>query len=50
VEGITNSDTIIAINTDPAAPIFGVAKYGSEIDLFDLIEVLTEKVKQSKGG
>jgi len=50
VEGITNSDTIIAINTDPAAPIFGVAKYGSETDLFDLIEVLTEKVKQSKGG
>lgn len=50
VEGITNSDTIIAINTDPVAPIFGVAKYGSEIDLFDLIEILTEKVKQSKGG
>ena len=50
VEGITNSDTIIAINTDPAAPIFGVAKYGSEIDLFDLIEVLTGMVKQSKGG
>lgn len=50
VEGITNSDTIIAINTDPAAPIFGVAKYGSEIDLFDVIEILTEKVKQSKGG
>jgi electron transfer flavoprotein alpha subunit len=50
VEGITNSDTIIAINTDPVAPIFGVAKYGSEIDLFDLIEVLTEKVKQSKAG
>jgi electron transfer flavoprotein alpha subunit len=50
VEGISNSDTIIAINTDPAAPIFGIAKYGSEIDLFDLIEILTEKVKQSKGG
>lgn len=50
VEGITNSETIIAINTDPGAPIFGVAKYGSEIDLFDLIEVLTEKVKQSKDG
>jgi electron transfer flavoprotein alpha subunit len=50
VEGIATSDTIIAINTDPAAPIFGVAKYGSEIDMFDLIEILTEKVKQSKGG
>jgi len=50
VEGISGCDTIIAINTDPAAPIFGVAKYGSEIDLFDLVGVLTEQVKQAKGG
>jgi electron transfer flavoprotein alpha subunit len=48
VEAITDSDTIIAINTDPAAPIFNVAKYGTETDLFDLIEVLTEKVKEAK--
>ncbi len=50
VEGITDSDTIIAINTDPAAPIFGVAKYGSEIDLFDLIEVLTRRSSNPKVG
>lgn len=49
VEAITDSDTIIAINTDPAAPIFDLAKYGVEIDMFDLIEVLTEKVKEVKG-
>jgi electron transfer flavoprotein alpha subunit len=39
---------IIAVNTDPAAPIFNVAKYGTETDLFDLMEVLTEKVKEAK--
>ena len=49
-EAITDSDTIIAINTDPGAPIFNIAKYGSEIDLFDLVEVLTAQVKAAKGS
>jgi len=49
-EAITDSDTIIAINTDPAAPIFNIAKYGAEIDLFDLVEVLTAQVKAAKGS
>jgi len=49
-EAITNSDTIIAINTDPAAPIFNIAKYGAEIDLFDLVEILTAQVKAAKGS
>ena len=48
VEAITQSDTIIAINTDPKAPIFDVAKYGVETDLFDLVEVLTKQVRQAK--
>ena len=42
VEAITDSDTIIAVNTDPAAPIFNIAKYGVEVDMFDLIEALTD--------
>jgi electron transfer flavoprotein alpha subunit len=49
-EAITESNTIIAINTDPAAPIFNIAKYGAEIDLFDLVEVLTAKVNAAKGS
>ena len=49
VEAITQSDTIIAINTDPAAPIFNVAKYGIQGDIFELVEVITEKVKAAKG-
>jgi electron transfer flavoprotein alpha subunit len=48
VEAITDSETIIAINADPAAPIFGVAKYGATLDLFDLVPALTEKLRQAK--
>jgi electron transfer flavoprotein alpha subunit len=47
-EGITESEMIIAINTDPAAPIFNIAKYGAEVDMLDLLPVLTEKVKEAK--
>jgi electron transfer flavoprotein alpha subunit len=49
VEAITDSDTIIAINIDPLAPIFNVAKYGVQGDIFELVEVLTDKVKAAKG-
>ena len=49
-EAITDSNTIIAINTDPTAPIFNLAKYGAEIDLFDLVEILTSQVKAAKSN
>lgn len=49
VEAITGSDTIIAINTDPDAPIFNVAKYGTTADLFDVVPILTEQVRSIKG-
>jgi electron transfer flavoprotein alpha subunit len=45
-ESITGSETIIAINTDPAAPIFNIAKYGVVEDIFDLVPVLTEKIEE----
>lgn len=50
VEAIPDSQMIIAVNTDPAAPIFDLAQYGAEIDMFDLLPVLTEKVREIKGG
>lgn len=50
VEGINESDVIVAVNTDANAPIFNVAKYGATLDLLDLVPQLTEKVKQAKGG
>ncbi len=33
-------ETIIAVNTDPAAPIFNVATYGATVDLFELADAL----------
>jgi electron transfer flavoprotein alpha subunit len=50
VEAITDCELIIAINTDPAAPIFDIAQYGAEVDMTDLMEVLTELVEEEKGG
>lgn len=47
-EGMAGSDTIIAINTDPAAPIFNIAKYGVVEDIFDLVPILTEKIEESR--
>jgi electron transfer flavoprotein alpha subunit len=48
VEAITGSNVIIAINTDPNAPIFNVAKYGTTADLFDLVPALTEQIRNKK--
>jgi electron transfer flavoprotein alpha subunit len=49
VEGMQASQTIIAVNTDAAAPIFDVAKYGTCTDVLELLPVLTEKIKARKG-
>jgi electron transfer flavoprotein alpha subunit len=34
--GMRTAETIIAVNTDPEAPIFGVAHYGAVADLFEV--------------
>jgi electron transfer flavoprotein alpha subunit len=49
-ESITSSDVIIAVNTDPAAPIFDIAQYGAEMDMLDLLEALNEQLQAVKGG
>ena len=47
VEAITDSELIVAINTDPAAPIFDVAQYGAEVDMLDLLETLIEQIEEA---
>jgi len=50
VEGMTDSEVVIAVNTDPTAPIFDVAQYGTEADLLDLLPELIERVKEAAAG
>jgi electron transfer flavoprotein alpha subunit len=48
-EGMKDSDLIIAVNTDPGAPIFSVAHYGVVEDATDVLEALTEAIEERRG-
>lgn len=46
IAGMRASDTIIAINKDPKAPIFSLADYGIVADLFRIVPVLKRKIEE----
>jgi electron transfer flavoprotein alpha subunit len=48
LEGV-KAKNVIAINTDPDAPIFRVSRYGAIIDMFELLPILVERIKKVKG-
>jgi electron transfer flavoprotein alpha subunit len=49
LEGMRDSELIVAVNSDANAPIFKVAHFGTTCDLFDLLPALTERLKAKAG-
>lgn len=48
--GVSSSKVIVAVNTDPEAPIFGAADYGIIGDLKDVLPKLVEEAKAFKAS
>lgn len=50
LEGMKGAQLVVAINTDPGAPIFDFAHYGANVDCLELIEPLREAVEKKKAA
>ena len=49
VAGMQSSETIIAINKDPDAPIFNVATYGIVGDVTEILTAMIKKFREIRG-
>jgi electron transfer flavoprotein alpha subunit len=47
LEGMRGAGLVIAVNTDPRAPIFQAAGYGTTCDLCDLLPALSARLRES---
>ena len=48
LEGMNDSETVVAINSDPNAPIFEHADYGIVGDLFEVCPALAEMIREER--
>jgi electron transfer flavoprotein alpha subunit len=48
-EGMQGSQTVLAVNTDANAPIFGFANYGICADALEILPALLDRLKARKG-
>ena len=48
LEGIRGADTIIAVNSDPNAPIFGVADFGIVGDALEIVPALIRQLSRQR--
>jgi electron transfer flavoprotein alpha subunit len=46
LEGMKGAAMIVAINKDPAAPIFSASHYGVAADLLDVLPVMIERLRE----